>query len=124
MSKEANPPFRVGIGYDVHRWAENRNLILGGVHIPHSLGLLGHSDADVLTHAIMDALLGSLSLGDIGNHFPDTDERYKDSRSVLLLEHVIKLIHNEGYGISNIDTLSSLKRTETIADIFCRYANR
>ena len=85
---------RVGIGYDVHKLVENRKLILGGVEIPHTLGLLGHSDADVLLHAIMDALLGAAALGDIGKHFPDTDEQYKGISSIRLLEHVRDLIEN------------------------------
>ena len=79
---------RIGMGYDVHKLTEGRKLILGGVEIPHSLGLLGHSDADVLLHAIMDALLGAAALGDIGKHFPDTDERYRGISSLKLLEHV------------------------------------
>ena len=94
---------RVGIGYDVHKLVENRKLILGGVEIPHTLGLLGHSDADVLLHAIMDALLGAAALGDIGKHFPDTDEQYKGISSIRLLEYVRKLIEKEGYLIENID---------------------
>ena len=94
---------RVGIGYDVHKLVENRKLILGGVEIPHTLGLLGHSDADVLLHAIMDALLGAAALGDIGKHFPDTDEQYKGISSIRLLEHVRELIEKEGYLIENID---------------------
>ncbi|MCI5740354.1 MAG: 2-C-methyl-D-erythritol 2,4-cyclodiphosphate synthase [Lachnospiraceae bacterium] len=94
---------RVGMGYDVHRLVEGRDLILGGVKIEHSLGLLGHSDADVLIHAIMDALLGAAALGDIGKHFPDTDEKYKDISSMKLLEHVKGLIEEEGYVIENID---------------------
>ncbi|MEI3228648.1 MAG: 2-C-methyl-D-erythritol 2,4-cyclodiphosphate synthase [Lachnospiraceae bacterium] len=94
---------RVGIGYDVHKLVENRKLILGGVEIPHTLGLLGHSDADVLLHAIMDALLGAAALGDIGKHFPDTDEQYKGISSIRLLEHVRDLIEKEGYLIENID---------------------
>ncbi len=94
---------RVGIGYDVHKLVENRKLILGGVEIPHTLGLLGHSDADVLLHAIMDALLGAAALGDIGKHFPDTDEQYKGISSICLLEHVRELIEKEGYLIENID---------------------
>ena len=94
---------RVGIGYDVHKLVENRKLILGGVEIPHTLGLLGHSDADVLLHAIMDALLGAAVLGDIGKHFPDTDEQYKGISSIRLLEHVRDLIEKEGYLIENID---------------------
>lgn len=94
---------RVGMGYDVHRLAEGRKLILGGVEIPHTLGLLGHSDADVLVHAVMDALLGAAALGDIGKHFPDTDPQYKGISSMKLLEHVGSLIEQEGYVIENID---------------------
>ena len=94
---------RVGIGYDVHKLVENRKLILGGVEIPHTLGLLGHSDADVLLHAIMDALLGAAALGDIGKHFPDTDEQYKGISSIRLLGYVRELIEKEGYLIENID---------------------
>lgn len=94
---------RVGMGYDVHKLVEGRDLILGGVKIEHSLGLLGHSDADVLVHAIMDALLGAAALGDIGKHFPDTDEKYKGADSMKLLEHVSHLIQEEGYVIENID---------------------
>ena len=91
------------MGYDVHRLVEGRDLILGGVKIEHSLGLLGHSDADVLIHAIMDALLGAAALGDIGKYFPDTDEKYKGISSMKLLEHVKGLIEEEGYVIENID---------------------
>lgn len=94
---------RVGIGYDVHKLVEDRDLILGGVKIPHTLGLLGHSDADVLLHAIMDALLGAAALGDIGKHFPDTDMRYKGISSMKLLEEVGNLLEQEGYVIENID---------------------
>ena len=94
---------RIGMGYDVHRLVPDRDLIIGGVEIPHSLGLLGHSDADVLLHAIMDALLGAAALGDIGKHFPDTDPAYKGISSVKLLEHVGKLIEEKGYIIGNID---------------------
>lgn len=94
---------RAGLGYDVHRLVEGRKLILGGVEIPHALGLLGHSDADVLTHAVMDALLGAAALGDIGKHFPDTDERYKGISSMKLLAHVGELIEREGYVVENID---------------------
>lgn len=96
---------RTGIGYDVHKLTEGRKLILGGVEIPHTLGLLGHSDADVLVHAIMDALLGAAALGDIGKHFPDTDERYKGISSMKLLAHVRGLIEQEGYFIENIDAV-------------------
>lgn len=91
------------MGYDVHKLVEGRDLILGGVKIEHSLGLLGHSDADVLVHAIMDALLGAAALGDIGKHFPDTDEQYKGADSMKLLAHVAELIEQEGYVIENID---------------------
>lgn len=94
---------RVGIGYDVHRLVEGRKLILGGVEIDHTLGLLGHSDADVLTHAIMDALLGAAALGDIGQHFPDTDPAYEGADSLQLLAYVSGLINQEGYAIENID---------------------
>lgn len=94
---------RVGLGYDVHRLVENRDLIIGGVKIPHHLGLLGHSDADVLLHAIMDSILGAACLGDIGKHFPDTDDKYKGISSILLLKEVGKLILDKGYTIGNID---------------------
>jgi len=95
---------RIGMGYDVHRLVPERKLIVGGVRIPHTLGLLGHSDADVLLHAIMDSLLGAASLGDIGKHFPDTDERYKGISSIKLLEEVRHLISKKGFVISNIDS--------------------
>ncbi len=91
------------MGYDVHKLADNRKLIIGGVEIAHEQGLLGHSDADVLLHAIMDALLGAAALGDIGKHFPDTDERYKGISSLKLLEHVGKLLEEKLYVIGNID---------------------
>ncbi|MCM1498581.1 MAG: 2-C-methyl-D-erythritol 2,4-cyclodiphosphate synthase [Clostridium sp.] len=94
---------RIGMGYDVHKLVENRKLILGGVNIPYEKGLLGHSDADVLTHAIMDALLGAAALGDIGKHFPDTDEAYKGANSIQLLREVKKLLDDRQYIISNID---------------------
>ena len=94
---------RIGHGYDVHRLVEGRDLIIGGVKIPHTLGLLGHSDADVLLHAIMDALLGAAGLGDIGKHFPDTDPEYKGISSIKLLEHVAKFIEEKGYIVENID---------------------
>lgn len=96
--------FRVGHGYDVHKLVEDRKLIIGGVEIPHYKGLLGHSDADVLAHAICDALLGAAALGDIGKHFPDNDDRYKDIDSLVLLEKVCELIRNKGYEISNLDS--------------------
>ena len=94
---------RVGLGYDVHRLVENRKLILGGVEIPYDKGLLGHSDADVLLHAIMDSLLGACALGDIGKHFPDTDNTFKGISSILLLKETGKLVFKAGYTINNID---------------------
>lgn len=96
---------RIGHGYDVHKLVENRDLILGGVKIPHTLGLLGHSDADVLLHAISDALLGALALGDIGKHFPDTDPTYKGADSLELLRQVVALIEKEGYVLGNLDAI-------------------
>ena len=95
---------RIGLGYDVHRLVEERDLIIGGVNIPYEKGLLGHSDADVLLHAIMDSLLGASALGDIGTHFPDTDERYKEASSIKLLEEVGKLLYKNGFSINNIDS--------------------
>ena len=94
---------QIGFGYDVHKLTENRKLIIGGVEIPYSLGLLGHSDADVLTHAVMDALLGAAALGDIGKHFPDTDDKYSGADSIKLLCHVKKLLDENNYEIENID---------------------
>ena len=94
---------RFGMGYDVHKLVEGRKLILGGVEVPHTLGLLGHSDADVLLHAIADALLGAAALGDIGRHYPDTDEAYKGISSMLLLKHVKDLLQKKGYTANNID---------------------
>ena len=96
---------RVGMGYDVHKLVKDRKLIMGGVEIPYELGLLGHSDADVLLHAIMDALLGAAALGDIGKHFPDTDDRYKGISSIKLLEEVGKKIDEANYIIENIDAM-------------------
>lgn len=95
--------FRIGHGYDVHRLVECRDLIIGGVNIPHHLGLLGHSDADVLLHAISDALLGACALGDIGKHFPDTDEQYRGADSLVLLACVREIIENAGYAVGNVD---------------------
>ena len=95
---------RIGMGYDVHKLVENRSLILGGVDIPYEKGLLGHSDADVLLHAIMDSLLGATALGDIGKHFPDTDSKYKGISSIDLLKEVGLLIESNGYSINNIDS--------------------
>ena len=96
---------RIGLGYDVHKFAENRKLILGGVEVPYEMGLLGHSDADVLVHAIMDAMLGALALGDIGKHFPDNDNSFKDIDSCILLEKVNTIIEQKGYRVSNIDSI-------------------
>ncbi len=96
---------KIGIGYDVHALVENRKLIIGGVLIPYVRGLDGHSDADVLIHAIMDGLLGAMGLGDIGEHFPDTDEKYKGVNSRVLLSEVVKLMHSKNYKIGNIDAV-------------------
>lgn len=96
--------FRIGTGYDIHRLEENRDLIIGGVKIPYEKGLFGHSDADVLIHAIIDAMLGALALSDIGTHFPDTDKKFKDISSIILLKKAKELIAEKGYGINNIDS--------------------
>ena len=96
--------FKIGLGYDIHRLVEDRDLIIGGVKIPYEKGLLGHSDADVLIHAIIDALLGAANLADIGTLFPDTDPKYKDANSVMLLKNVIELVKEKGYKINNIDS--------------------
>jgi 2-C-methyl-D-erythritol 2,4-cyclodiphosphate synthase len=101
---------RTGLGYDCHRFAEGRPLILGGVEIPFELGLDGHSDADVLTHAVIDALLGAAALGDIGEHFPDTDERYRGADSIALLRSTVALLAERGYGIVNIDATVVIER--------------
>ncbi len=105
-----NQEFRTGIGFDVHAYSENRKLILGGVDIPYEKGLLGHSDADVLLHAICDALLGSLALGDIGQHFPDTDEKYKNADSLVLLQKVYELVKQKGYILGNVDAVVAIQR--------------
>ena len=120
---------RVGMGYDVHRLAKDRKMILGGVEIPYEKGLLGHSDADVLVHAVMDALLGAAALGDIGKHLPDTDPAYKGISSILLLKHVGKLWDEKGYTIENIDATIIAQRPkmrpyidtmrQNIADALC-----
>lgn len=101
---------RIGNGYDIHRLVPDRPLILGGIKIEHSLGLLGHSDADVLTHAIMDAMLGALSLGDIGHYFPPTDAQWAGADSLKLLEQVDRLIHDKGWQITNIDSVIVAER--------------
>ncbi len=100
---------RIGFGYDVHAFAEDRELWLGGVKIPHEKGLLGHSDADVLLHAICDALLGAAALGDIGKHFPDTDLRFKNIDSKILLQETVKLLADKGYKIQNIDSTIAIQ---------------
>ena len=97
-------PYRVGTGYDIHRLEENRDLIIGGIKIPYEKGLYGHSDADVLIHAIIDALLGAAALPDIGTIFPDTDEQYKDADSTVLLKKVCEMVSDKGYKIGNIDS--------------------
>jgi len=102
--------FRTGFGFDVHRLAKGYDLWLGGIKIPHTVGAVGHSDADVLLHAICDALLGAVALGDIGAHFPDTDEKYKGIDSKILLKEVLSLIENKGYKIGNIDSTVALQQ--------------
>lgn len=117
---------RVGFGYDVHQLVEDRKLIIGGVEIPFEKGLLGHSDADVLIHAIMDSILGALALGDIGKHFPDTDMKYKDISSIYLLSQVFKLMNEEGYDIGNIDATIVAQRPKLapyIEDMRARIAD-
>ena len=105
---------RIGQGYDVHRLVEGRKLIIGGVDIPYEKGLLGHSDADVLLHAVMDALLGAAALGDIGQHFPDSDERYKGISSIALLKEVGKILQENGYMIENIDSTVIAQRPKLL----------
>ena len=97
--------FRTGIGFDAHALTEDRPLVIGGVHIPYSKGLLGHSDADVLVHAVMDAILGALALGDIGQHFPDTEDEFEGADSLELLSHVQKMIEEKGYCCENLDSI-------------------
>ena len=105
---------RIGHGYDVHRLVEDRKLIMGGVEIPYEKGLLGHSDADVLLHAVMDAVLGAAALGDIGQHFPDSDERYKGISSIALLKEVGKILQENGYMIENIDSTVIAQRPKLL----------
>lgn len=109
--------YRTGIGFDVHAFADDRKLIIGGVEIPYKKGLAGHSDADVLLHAITDALLGSLALGDLGKHFPDTDQKYKDADSKILLKNSYNLIKEKGYKIGNIDAVVSAQQPKLSAYI-------
>ncbi len=101
---------RTGFGFDVHAFSEGRKLIIGGIEIPHDKGLLGHSDADVLLHAVSDALLGALALGDIGQHFPDTDEKYKNADSSMLLKNVYSLITEKGYELGNLDAVIAAQK--------------
>lgn len=103
MAEKESPAFRMGIGYDVHPLTEGRLLILGGITIPYHLGLAGHSDADCLVHAICDALLGGISAGDIGRHFPNSDSQFKDVKSLLLLQKVVEMVAEKGFKITNID---------------------
>lgn len=102
--------FRIGQSTDIHQLAKGRKLILGGVHIPHTKGLVGHSDADALTHAIAESVLGALALGDLGKHFPDTDERYKGADSLILLREVYKMMVEKGYEIQNLDALIMIEK--------------
>ncbi|MDX9750561.1 MAG: 2-C-methyl-D-erythritol 2,4-cyclodiphosphate synthase [Flavobacteriales bacterium] len=106
--------FRVGFGYDVHRFAPGRALWVGGVRIPHDQGLMGHSDADVLLHAISDALLGAVAMGDIGTHFPDTDPRWKDADSKKLLAAVVALLHEAGWQVGNVDCTLVMERPKVL----------
>jgi len=110
-------PFRIGFGYDVHRFAEDRELWLGGVRIPHHVGLLGHSDADVLLHAVCDALLGALALGDIGKHFPDTDPAWKGADSKELLAAVVALLHEQGWAVGNVDCTLVMERPKVLPHV-------
>ena len=102
--------YRIGLGYDVHQLTRGRKLVLAGVEVPHELGLEGHSDADVLTHAVMDSLLGALALGDIGDHFPDADSQYKGADSLVLLKKVWEMIQQRGYRINNLDSVLIAQR--------------
>jgi len=110
-------PFRTGFGYDIHQFAENRKLIIGGIEIPFHKGLLGHSDADVLLHAITDALLGALALGDIGKHFPDTDSRFKNADSKIFLSETYKMVIKHGYKIANLDATVVLEKPKLASHI-------
>lgn len=103
-------PIRIGFGFDTHKLTDGRDFMLGGVKIPHDKGMLGHSDADVLIHAIIDALLGAAALGDIGTYFPDTDPQFKDIDSKVLLDHTVKLVLEAGYTVSNVDTTICLEQ--------------
>ena len=115
----SSPKFRIGNGYDIHRLVKGRKLIIGGVELihPEQMGLDGHSDADVLCHSIMDALLGALSLGDIGKYFPPTDEKWKNADSLFLLSQVMELIRNEGWGINNLDSVVVAERPKIMPHV-------
>lgn len=117
------PQLRVGCGYDVHKLVEERKLILCGVEVPYELGLLGHSDADVALHALMDALLGAAALGDIGKHYPDTDERFKGADSMKLTEHVVGLLAERGWQINNVDVTIIAQRPKLASFIPAMRAN-
>lgn len=117
------PQLRVGCGYDVHKLVEERKLILCGVEVPYELGLLGHSDADVALHALMDALLGAAALGDIGKHFPDTDERFRGADSMKLTEHVVGLLAERGWQINNVDVTIIAQRPKLASFIPAMRAN-
>ena len=117
------PQLRVGCGYDVHKLVQDRRLILCGVEVPYELGLLGHSDADVALHALMDALLGAAALGDIGKHFPDTDERFKGADSMKLTEHVAGLLAERGWQINNVDVTIIVQRPKLASFIPAMRAN-
>lgn len=122
-NKIVMPQFRIGCGYDVHKLGEERKLILCGVDVPYEKGLLGHSDADVALHALMDALLGAAAMGDIGKHFPDTDERFKGADSMQLTLHVKKLLQEEGWQVNNVDVTIIAQRPKLAGYIAKMRAN-
>lgn len=122
-NKIVMPQFRIGCGYDVHKLGEERKLILCGVEVPYEKGLLGHSDADVALHALMDALLGAAAMGDIGKHFPDTDERFKGADSMQLTLHVKKLLQEEGWQVNNVDATIIAQRPKLAGYIAKMRAN-
>ena len=122
-NKIVMPQFRIGCGYDVHKLGEERKLILCGVEVPYEKGLLGHSDADVALHALMDALLGAAAMGDIGKHFPDTDERFKGADSMQLTLHVKKLLQEEGWQVNNVDVTIIAQRPKLAGYIAIMRAN-
>lgn len=122
-NKIVMPQFRIGCGYDVHKLGEERKLVLCGVEVPYEKGLLGHSDADVALHALMDALLGAAAMGDIGKHFPDTDERFKGADSMQLTLHVKKLLQEEGWQVNNVDVTIIAQRPKLAGYIAKMRAN-